>query len=89
MSQTMNYNIKSIILEYLGLEIIDYVEGSDTHLIFSDNETRHEKDVLDETIESMKEKLSEALEDNNFYCARRIISSLEDIMEYYEENWLA
>lgn len=89
MSKTMNNRIKEIILEYLNLEVVDYVEDSDTNLIFSDEKIRHEKDVLDETIQSMKEELNEALDDFNFYYAKKITDDLESLAIYYEENWLA
>lgn len=90
MSQTMNYEIKKIISKYTGVHIVEYAENSDTHLIVSNKEeARHEKGILDDTVEAIREKLNEELEIYDFWATRTIIKDLQCIMDYYEENWLA
>lgn len=85
----MDNKIKQIIFSNLKVEVLNYEDDDNTYVRLSDDTVVYEKDLLEKTIDTLKESLNEAIYDNSFHYAREVLDSLEDIIGYYKDEWCA
>lgn len=85
----MNTTIKGLIKKYYGLNVEEYDCNKEDVLLLSSGSYIHELDLLNDTIEIMKNKLNEFICDNSFNDARNILNDLDHMVSYYFENWTA
>lgn len=86
----MSGRVKGIIEKYLQVDIVGYDDNaSEEYVLMLGHTERHEKDVLDETLDIMKRIVCDCVEEECFHQCKRVLDDVEYLVGFMNDNWRA